>query len=445
MNGIKTADKGKRWGVTTGVIILAILAMTASGLIFRHSSQAIELQVGIFTGSGWGVPTGKSYAIAEEVIARFEAGHPGVKVTYVSGIMKRDYSEWLAEQVLLGEAPDVFFVLPEDFNLLASKGVLEKLDSRMEKDKSFDTERYYKGALSSGQTAGAQYSLPYESVPTLMFVNKTLLKKEGISLPENDWTWEEFYDICRQVTKDLDGNGVIDQFGCYDYTWKHALCANGIALFSEDGKSCHLGEERAEQAIRFVKDLQDLNRSYAVTSKEFDMGQVAFRPFAFSEYRTYMPYPWRIKKYSGFEWDCIRMPAGPEGGNISELDTLMMGMNSRSLKKELSWELLKAFCYDEETQKQLFSDSQGVSVLRDVTESPEVMAVLGEDTPGESKVDMTLLGQVMKDCVAISRFPGYEEALALADNGIHRILNGQESMDNGLLVLQREINNYLRN
>lgn len=427
------------------MVCLAVLVTAASVLICWHSNQTIELKVGIFSGSNWEVPTGKSYAIVEDVIARFEAGHPGVKVTYVSGIMKRDYSEWLAEQVLLGEAPDVFFVLPEDFNLLASKGVLEKLDSRMGKEKGFDAERYYKGALSSGQTAGSQYALPYESVPTLMFVNKTLLKKEGISLPGNDWTWEEFYDICRRVTKDRDGNGVIDQFGCYDYTWQHALCANGLTLFSEDGKSCHLGEERAEQAIGFVKDLLDLNQNYAVTSKEFDMGQVAFRPFAFSEYRTYMPYPWRIKKYSDFEWDCIRMPAGPKGGNISELDTLMMGMNARSSKKELSWELLKAFCYDEETQRQLFSDSQGVSVLKDVTESPEVMAVLGEDTPGVSKVDMTLLGQVMKECVVISRFPKYEEAMVLADNGIHRILNGQESMDNGLLVLQREINNYLRN
>lgn len=445
MNNTETANKGKRWGAAAGMVCLAVLVTAASVLICWHSNQTIELKVGIFSGSNWEVPTGKSYAIVEDVIARFEAGHPGVKVTYVSGIMKRDYSEWLAEQALLGEAPDVFFVLPEDFNLLASKGVLEKLDSRMGKEKGFDAERYYKGALSSGQTAGAQYALPYESVPTLMFVNKTLLKKEGISLPGNDWTWEEFYDICRRVTKDRDGNGVIDQFGCYDYTWQHALCANGLTLFSEDGKSCHLGEERAEQAIGFVKDLLDLNQNYAVTSKEFDMGQVAFRPFAFSEYRTYMPYPWRIKKYSDFEWDCIRMPAGPKGGNISELDTLMMGMNARSSKKELSWELLKAFCYDEETQRQLFSDSQGVSVLKDVTESPEVMAVLGEDTPGVSKVDMTLLGQVMKECVVISRFPKYEEAMVLADNGIHRILNGQESMDNGLLVLQREINNYLRN
>ena len=70
------------------------------------------------------------------------------------------------------------------------------------------------------------------------------------------------------------------------------------------------------------------------------MGRVAFRPFTFAEYRTYKPYPWRIKRYSGFEWDCIPMPAGPSGSNASQLDTLMAGMSSRTLQEKLAWEFL---------------------------------------------------------------------------------------------------------
>lgn len=81
-----------------------------------------------------------------------------------------------------------------------------------------------------------QYALPYECVPTLMFVNKTLLEAEGIPVPENDWTWEDFYSICAQVTRDTDGSGTIDQFGSYGYTWLDALAANGAALFDEDGQ-----------------------------------------------------------------------------------------------------------------------------------------------------------------------------------------------------------------
>ena len=40
-----------------------------------------------------------------------------------------------------------------------------------------------------------------------------------------------------------------------------------------------------------------------VTSAMFDEGQVAFEPMDYSDYRTYMPYPWRVKKFSGFDWE----------------------------------------------------------------------------------------------------------------------------------------------
>ena len=31
-----------------------------------------------------------------------------------------------------------------------------------------------------------------------MFVNKTLLQKEGIKVPDNDWTWDDFMTSVKQ-------------------------------------------------------------------------------------------------------------------------------------------------------------------------------------------------------------------------------------------------------
>lgn len=430
--------------------ILAGLLLTTAVLVFLMvlkpwKKQETTLTLGIFAGSNWNVPAGNGYAIVDDVIQRFEEQHPGVRVTYTSGILKRDYSEWLSEQILLGKAPDVYLILSDDFHLLSSVGALKDLKVLEEGDKTFDSSRYYPAAYEFGKAQGEQYALPFESVPTLMFVNKTLLEKEGIPVPDHDWTWNEFYTICKQVTKDTDGNGVVDQFGCYDYNWKNAVYSNNATLFDEDGKTSRFGDQKVEMAIRFVKGLNALNDGYAVTSKEFDMGRVAFRPFAFSEYRTYKPYPWSIKKYSDFEWDCIKLPAGYEGDNVSELDTLLMGMNARTKEEGLAWELLKMFCYDDQTQIKLFSDSQGVSVLKDVTESAEVVKLLNLDSPGGSELDMTLLSQVMESAIVAPKFRKYEEAMALAENEIGQILSGQKTLDNGLLVLQRDINNYLRN
>lgn len=80
----------------------------------------------------------------------------------------------------------------------------------MQKDESFSLEKYYASAYAYGSFEGVQYALPYECAPKLMFVNKTILEKEGIAMPENHWTWDDFYRICREVTKDTDGDGTSD-------------------------------------------------------------------------------------------------------------------------------------------------------------------------------------------------------------------------------------------
>ena len=196
-----------------------------------------------------------------------------------------------------------------NFNTLASLGALKNLDMLVGGDKEFGSNVFYSSVYKAGQYEGSQYALPMECNPTLMFVNKTLLQKEGIKVPDNDWTWDDFYDICKTIVKDSDGDGQMDQFGCYDYTWLQAVYSNGITPFNQSGTSSNFLDEKFSQSLEFVKRLEATNRNYQVTSNDFDLGKVAFRPFTFSDYRTYMPYPWRIKKYSGFEWTCIRMPA----------------------------------------------------------------------------------------------------------------------------------------
>ena len=170
------------------------------------------ITIGVFSDSYWGVQNGYSYQIIDDAIKIFEDEHPGVKVEYVSGIMKNDYSEWLAEQLLNGTAPDVFFIMKSDFNDFAQLGGLKDLSGFIKSDTDFSEDDFYKSAFESGKYMDTQYALPYECAPRLMFINKTILDQENISMPDKDWTWEDFYNLCKNVTKDTNGDGVIDQF-----------------------------------------------------------------------------------------------------------------------------------------------------------------------------------------------------------------------------------------
>lgn len=199
---------------------IAALAAVAAALYFFQNKRTITL--GFFTGSAWDVPDAYTYQIIDDAVNKFEINHPGVKVKFVSGIQKDDYSEYIASALVKGNAPDVFFVLPEDFSTLAGTDALMKLDGYIDRDADYDKSRYYNASFAFGNISGSQYGIPFESVPSMMFVNKTLLKNEGISEIPETWTWKDFYEICDRVSRDTDGNGIEDQFGVCGYTWQHA-------------------------------------------------------------------------------------------------------------------------------------------------------------------------------------------------------------------------------
>lgn len=435
----------KEYGLLMGAILCLLVLLGGMWGLYLHQKQEKEVvYFGMIAGSYWDVPAGNCYEVVDAAIERFEEKHPGVRVEYVSGILKEDYREWLAEQILLGKEPDVFMIPAGELDMLASLGVVKELETLMEKDAGFQKEEYYAGAYAYGNIRQVQYALPYESVPTLMFVNKTLLNREGIPMPEDNWTWEDFLLLCRQVTKDTDRDGAIDQFGCFDYGWREAVHANGVQLFAKDGSTSCFSDARVEAAVKFVRELYQINRGFTVTSREFDAGKVAFRPFAFSEYRTYKPYPWRIKKYSDFEWDCVKLPVGPDGKGESELSTLLMGMSSRTGNEELAWELMKELCYAQETQIHLLKASQGLPVIRSAVQSPLLYQVLGNDIPGNTQMDVRVIQEVMEEAVEAPNFRWYSSAMNLAESEISRMISGDVSVDSGLLKLQREVNGWIR-
>ena len=263
-------------------------------------------------------------------------------------------------------------------------------------------------------------------------------------MPRNDWTWKDFMDICRRVTKDTDGDGVLDQFGCYDYTWKQAVVTNGLALFREDGRSSYFADARMEETVRFMMELWSVQRGRTILARDFDMGKVAFRPFSFAEYRTYKPYPWRIKKYMDFEWDCIKLPAGPSGGNISELDTLLAGVSARTRQPRLAWEFVKTLCYHPDIQVLHLQKSQGLPTRRDVLLSDKARDVFRQETEGEAGMDIAAISEVMDGAVMPPKFKGYDAVMLYADTELTKIINGTTPFNNALNKLQKEINAMLQ-
>lgn len=426
-------------------VMILLLLLSACCLFYYKSNRSITLEFGMFTGSNWDVASANSFKIMDRAIADFERTHPNVKIHYYSGIAKEDYSEWCARKLLEGKTPDVFMVLDSDFDKFTSLGVMKNLDDLMSSDGSFHKEDFFATALDTGRNGEHQYALPYEVVPTLMFVNKSLLAKEGIEMPKEDWTWGDMDQICQKVTKDTDKDGLLDQFGTYNYSWRDALYTCGGKLYGNNQAQISFTDSRVLDAVKYIKRLSDINQGQSVTQEDFNAGKVAFMPLTFAEYRTYKTYPYRIKKYTKFQWDCITFPADKEGGNISKVDALLIGISSRTRHEKLAWEFLKQLTYTREMQMDVYRYSQGVPALRAVASSQEGVDYLQEDMDeGEQVISSTLLCHVIENGIIEPKLLQYQQVMNLADGEVSKILQENKNVDSSMKIFQRTVSKYLQ-
>jgi multiple sugar transport system substrate-binding protein len=427
------------------LILLSFMILISIYFLVQQNQENDDvLEFGMFVGSNWQVENANSYILIDSAVKKFEKENPGVKVHYYSGITRNDYSEWLARKIIMGETPDVFMVLTEDFTKLSSLGVLKDMDDLIEKDEDFDPSKYFSTSWESGHLEGSQYALPFESVPTLMFVNTTMLDKNNIQVPKNDWTWNDLYEISKKVTKDTNGDGKIDQFGTLNYNWIEAVYSNNGNIFDDLGQIAFFTNERVIESVKYVSKLQELNERTTVSEDDFNSGNVAFMPLLFSDYRTYKTYPYKIKKYTNFKWDFMTLPAGEHGNNVSEVKSLIIGMNEKTKKEKLAWEFIKLLTYDEEIQMNIFKYSQGSSVLKTVTKSKEAEELLMQYTGVDERViDNQLLSEIIENGVIAPKFQEYDKVINLADSEVNDIILRSNDIDSSMKILQRTVLKYL--
>lgn len=421
------------------IITLISVSLVLIYCLINDPSREITLTLGLYAGSSWDVPNGESYQVIDQAIQKFEKKYPNVKIEYKSGIMKDDYSSWLANEITKGTTPDLFMVLSSDFNTLSSIGILKDLN-RLIKEDQIDTSMFYQSALLAGNNS-SQYALPYEINPTIMCINHDLLTKENIEIPSSDWTIDDFYKICTQVTKDTNHDKSIDQYGCYGFDWKNAIDCYGLNIFEED--SCYLDKKEVKEALSYLTKINELSKGYQISSEDFDQGKIAFCPLTLAQYRTYQPYPYRISKYTSFRWSCIPMPGTKTNTVTTHLDTSLIGMSSQTKHSQMAWEFLKMLTMDEDIQQSLLNNSKGASPLKKVMLSKKTKEILDTDTMSNASLNQDVLKKILENTLVEPKFKEYENILEKADYLINQSID-QGTIDNDLNKIQKKLENELK-
>ncbi|SCW71662.1 multiple sugar transport system substrate-binding protein [Lachnospiraceae bacterium C10] len=429
-------------------IMLAIcLTVFAVMLIFdgvghtnaNTNAKTKVLTIGAFTGSYWDFQNGYSYHILDDAIKKFEKEHPDVQVRYASGVTREDYTEWLAEKMVDGKSPDVFFVPNEEYATFVQTKSMRRLDDLIQRDPGFSLKNFYEKAVESGQWNGYQYSIPYECSPTVMMVNRTLLSKAGISFPQREWTWDDFSAICQKIQE----NPKMKNVSCVNgYGWQDAFLSNNTNVIRQNGTKCNFTGDRVYQSITFLENLKSITDKTRNIEADFYKGNVVFQPMLYSAYRANITSEYRLQKEGSFDWSYIAMPAGPSGSNCAMLDVLSLAVSTQTRYPKEAWELLKTLTYDRGIQSEIFSYTEGISPLRNVTQSQQIVAKLKRDEGVDLNLDV--ISFVMKNAKVREQYRNYDEIHNELTTAIEDILGNTANVQMEQIVWDRKINLYLK-
>lgn len=134
-----------------------------------------------------------------------------------------DYYTQVQTQIAGGTGADLYWI-DQNNMALASEGIFYPVNqcdavATAEPQTAGDLSDYYPGVLSVNEYEGDTYGLPWIAQPVVVYYNKGLFDAAGIDYPSDDWTWDDFVSLAKQLTVDSDGDGTVDQWGFTNNGW----------------------------------------------------------------------------------------------------------------------------------------------------------------------------------------------------------------------------------
>ena len=272
----------------------------------------------------------------------------------------------------------------------------------------------------------------------------SLLRNEGIDIPEDDWTWDDLLDICRQVTKDTDNDGLLDQYGIMDFDWETAVATNGQKMFDSLGKEAYIDSQGVTDAVKFFFEINNIMKYKSPNETDFDKGMVAFRPISLSWYKTYKNSPYNIT-FSEFQWECIKLPKGPSGNNSGNIQTALYGISADTNNEEVCWEFLKFLTSNISIHTEMMDYYEGLTANKDLVNKFQDAILFGERFHFSVNTEMsTFIGEVIEQSVVQQSFQKHSECVAYIGNEIYRLLIDGGDIERRLYDINIKVNQMLQ-
>jgi multiple sugar transport system substrate-binding protein len=205
--------------------------------------------------STWDDPV--EMAIDQSHMYGFARSHRGVDLRLDGLSSQAEYRDHVLDLIGGGTPPDVILVDGADVPAFLDGRALLNLTPFLRR-LDLDLSRYDSTALATFRRGDAVYALPKAHTPMVLVYNKDLFDAAGLGYPTDEWTWDDFMLAARALTRDVDGDGEVDQWGTYldprTRVWLPWIWSGGGDVLCRDGRRASgcLDDRKTVAAFEFL-------------------------------------------------------------------------------------------------------------------------------------------------------------------------------------------------
>ncbi len=414
----------------TRILLLIIAALMAGGAGYLGGCRPAP------QGEG-GTPTAKGktelsffvYIPAErvqlfkDIVSEFEERNADITVR-LDGIGGQQLMQKLQTRFAGNAAPDVCMIDGNYYAAFAGRGLLMDLTEKAESDPDVNLDDYYPGLVDVCRYDGRLYGLPRITSCGGMIYNQDLFDAAGITYPDWDWTWDDLRKNAKKLTKDLDGDGITDQYGfAIGFNWvgtREFIVHNGGTLFTEDCMHCGYGEPPAIEAMQFMLDLH--KDGSAVDVRELEGGSIESL-FQSGKLAMFYGSTASMAALTGldFRWSVAPYPKKKNRKTLSGTNIFSIAAATRH--PDEAWKFVKFFCgaWSQEQEAQQTGRMPG---LISVAESDAFL-----DPKSDQYETRKVWTQIAKDAIPIETgIPNANEVFDAIDARLDKVWTGQMTL-----------------
>lgn len=247
--------------------VIALTALIAASVVVTGCSSSTG--GGSDKGSALNVVYWNYGPAAEQVnkatADAFMKENHGVKVTLtpVAGENWGTYYANVATMIAGGERPDLMVISGEGAQFVHANNLVKPINDYLKKDPEAAKLKadIAQGLIDGFTVDGDILGLTQSWNDMVIWYNTDDFKAAGIQPPSGDWTWDQFKEIAKKLTKDTNGDGKPDQYG---FTWASNEIFPGIMpwvanaggnLTSDDVCKPTVDTPQVKKAVGFLDDL----------------------------------------------------------------------------------------------------------------------------------------------------------------------------------------------